>query len=376
VQRQAAGPAVGFAGTSVDLPESKVEFGRTAFVSGSVGSKGSIAFEPVESPAIGVEYANQGAKVNFALAKQEAVRIANSITLDEVSEGLSFELSRKQVNVSFAVNAKLKTALPFLSGKLSGKLVVAGVQWEKPDSATAFGLEVSGSLVGQGPIRLGDTEVMVKSSVTLAGTLRPNWHRILGEAGKRAAQGAADGAVSAVTTEAGTVVLSVDTAALASGAATIVVPVAAAVGMAYGVFQDMKNTKAAVTAAQRGVSLRQQAREYAEGYARTLTGGSGSGPGAVEAERLLAGLAVASNATRDMAVAAVRYQQGSYQEIHDRAYRRIRDAYYAEACRQFDESHRDDFGFVESIGDWFGSDDWGMKGVFRDTLRIVLYSDE
>jgi hypothetical protein len=50
--------------------------------------------------------------------------------------------------------------------------------------------------------------------------------------------------------------------------------------------------------------------------------------------------------------------------------RRVRDAMYAEAVRQFDESHEAGFGLQEQIGE-----DWGMRGTFRTNLRLILYSE-
>jgi hypothetical protein len=33
-------------------------------------------------------------------------------------------------------------------------------------------------------------------------------------------------------------------------------------------------------------------------------------------------------------------------------------------------ANEDDFGYLESLGD-----DWGQKGVFKSTLRIVMFGD-
>src|SRR3712207_7682221 len=41
-----------------------------------------------------------------------------------------------------------------------------------------------------------------------------------------------------------------------------------------------------------------------------------------------------------------------------------------EAIRAFEESHKEDFGIVESLGE-----DWGTRGVFRRTLDQVLMWD-
>lgn len=64
-------------------------------------------------------------------------------------------------------------------------------------------------------------------------------------------------------------------------------------------------------------------------------------------------------------------EQGGYDAIYRKNLKFIKDQLYAKAVETFNESHKEDFGLVESLGD-----DWGMKGVFQSTLRIVLYGGE
>ena len=80
---------------------------------------------------------------------------------------------------------------------------------------------------------------------------------------------------------------------------------------------------------------------------------------------------IIGGAPRPMVIAMIGEQQGGYEAIYRKNLKFIKDQLYAAAVEAFNESHKDDFGLVESIGD-----DWGMKGVFQSTLRIVLYGGD
>lgn len=163
--------------------------------------------------------------------------------------------------------------------------------------------------------------------------------------------------------------LAVDVAGMAGSAAALVLPLAAAAAMIYGANQAIKNARAATEAAQSAVGHRDEARKAAKGYAQVLTGGGGgSDPGSAEAEGQLVSIAATTHGTREMVLATVAKEQGGYDAIYRKNLDRICERMYAEACKAFDESHKEDVGLVEDIGE-----DWGMRGTFRKTLRIVLF---
>jgi hypothetical protein len=85
---------------------------------------------------------------------------------------------------------------------------------------TVAGIEISGGVTGEGPIKLGGIDVLVKAKVTLTGTVKPNWPRILAEVGKEGGKQA----VKAVATEGGASVVTVDLAAVAGSAAAVWIP--------------------------------------------------------------------------------------------------------------------------------------------------------
>ena len=355
-------------GYTFELPEGKLlEFGKASYVKGSVKSEGEVQFVPVAAgggaPPVVAGGVNQGAKIETELAKQEGVRFLNSIKFDEITETLEYELSKKQFKVNLEVAAKVKTGFPFVNGLLEGNLNFVVVEWDKPQDVTAFGVDISGGLNGEGPIKLGGVDVLVKAKVLLTGGIEPNWPRILAQAGKEGAKGA----VRATATQAGTTMLAIDLAGVATSVAAIAVPAAAAVAIGYGMHQGIKNTRAAQEAAQHGVPAREKARAYAKSFARTWTGGSAEGEGGAEAERQIQEAMQKTNASRTMLVEKAKADRG-YQALYKQGLDIICDRLYAEAVQVFDESHRKDFGLIEEIGET-----WGMRGVFRTNLRIILY---
>ena len=78
-----------------------------------------------------------------------------------------------------------------------------------------------------------------------------------------------------------------------------------------------------------------------------------------------------TNATREEVIDAVTKAQGGWAAIRARELQRLKDQMYAQACQNFDDGHKDDFGIIERQGP-----DWGYRGSFRKTLRIVLYADD
>ena len=149
------------------------------------------------------------------------------------------------------------------------------------------------------------------------------------------------------------------------------VSLAAAIAMGYGVWQGMKNARATRDAAGCGVIARKKAEECAKGFARTLTGSSpGSDESWAEAEAQIQAAMASTSAPREMVVAAATQEQGGHSAIYEKNLKRIKDKLYAEGCAKYDEQSKPDWGFIEEIGP-----EWGMRGVFRNTFRIVLLGD-
>ncbi|HYN48882.1 MAG TPA: hypothetical protein VER83_08450 [Candidatus Nanopelagicales bacterium] len=354
---------------------------KTAYVRGSVAFKGEIKGELVrkgqESAAVGGGgTSNAGAQTEITLAQQKGFEIFAGLEVEKVKETLAFELSKKKLDVSFGGEATIKTAYPEIKGLVGLKFILAGIEWEEmakdPGSAVALGIEISGGVSGEKRLNINaDYDVILNVKVLATGEAHPNWPRIAGEVGKRVATEGGKAAVEATTTASGTSVIAIDMAAVASAAAAILVPLAAAIAMGYGVWQGMKNAKAAREAAGYGVIARKKAEDCARGFARTLTGSSpGSDEGSVEAEAQIQAAMASTSATREMVVAAATQAQGGYAAIYEKNLKRIKDKLYAEGCARYDEQSRPDWGFIEEIGP-----EWGMRGVFRSTFRIVLLGD-
>jgi hypothetical protein len=366
----------------IEPSKTKIDLGgKASYVRGSVALKGEIKGELVrkgqEAAAVGAGgTSNVGAQTEITLAEQKGFALFDGVEIDKVKETLGFELSKKKLDVSLGAEASIKTRYPSVKGLVGLKFVLAGIEWEEmakdPGSAVALGVEISGGVSGEQRVNVSnDYDVMLTVKVVATGEAHPNWPRIAGEVGKRVATEGGKAAVEATTTAAGTSVVAIDMAAVASAAAVILIPLAAAVAMGYGAWQGMKNAKAARDAAGYGVIARKKAEESARGFARTLTGSApGSDEGSTEAEAQIQAAMAATHGSREMVVAAATQEQGGYQAIYDKNLKRIKEAMYKDLIAKWEAANQSEFGWLESLGD-----DWGMKGVFRNTLRIVLFGD-
>lgn len=164
----------------------------------------------------------------------------------------------------------------------------------------------------------------------------------------------------------------VDAAALASAAAVVALPAAAAVAIGFGVYQESRNMAADSAAINTALPARKKAEQVAKSYASVLCGGKsgGSDEGASNAEAQLKKIMDDTGASREEVQEAIRKAHGGYEGVRAKELQRIKELMYAEACRNFDEGHKDEFGFLENRGP-----DWGFRGSFRKTLRIVLMGD-
>ncbi len=382
VQRQGAPAATPTFVIPIEPETTKMDLGsKAAYVRGSVAVKGEIKGELLpkggEAGAVGRgTTSNVGVQEEITLAEQKGYAIFDSLGIEKVKETLGWELSKKKIDISIGAEASFKSRYPWLTGIVGIKGVLAGIEWEgmakDPGSQSVLGLEVYGGLNGEGTINLNSTtDLKLSVKVVGSGEAHPNWPRIVAEVGKRAAVEGGKAAVQATTTAAGTTVLAIDMAAVASAAAVILIPLAAAIAMGYGAWQGMQNARAAREAAGYGVIGRKKAEECAKGFARTLTGSSpGSDEGSAEAEAQIQAAMTATNATREMVVAAATQEQGGYEAIYAKNLKRIKERIYADLVAKWFAANEENFGYLESLGD-----DWGQKGVFKSTLRIVLFGD-
>lgn len=164
-----------------------------------------------------------------------------------------------------------------------------------------------------------------------------------------------------------------DTAALAAAAGAVALPAAAAVAIGFGMYQESRNMAADQAAIATALPARKKAEQVASSYASVLCGGKsgGSDEGAQSANAQLAQIMDKTGATREQVQEAIRKAQGGYEAVRGKEIQRIKELMYAEACSNFDEGHKSEFGFLENRGP-----DWGFRGSFRKTLRIVLFGGD
>jgi hypothetical protein len=359
----------------------KFEAGKASYVKGSIGLKGEVQFVPVPTGTeaanntVGTSSGSQGAKVEIELAAQkEIAAFLKSIGFDKVEEALTFETGLKKLEISIGITGKANTKYDWCKGLVEGKAIGIGVEWNKIAEASFGAIEVSGGFTGEGKVTLGGIDYIAKPKITLTGRGEINWMRVAQKAAeqgvKEGAKEGTKGAVRSVATEAGVEAIAIDGAAVGSAVAAIAIPAAAAVAMGYGAFQAMRNAQTAQEAAGKGVVLRDQANVWAKNYARTLTGYKAEGPGADEAEAQIAAVMAQTNAPREFVIAKVQEQRGGYDKLREEALALIKPKLREEAIKAFEESHKDDFGLIDSIGP-----DWGTRGVFRKHLDQVLMWD-
>jgi hypothetical protein len=368
---------------TVEVPEEwldglKLEGGKANWFKGSLAVKGEVQFvavDPGQDPSKTTAGGSTGAKgVKVETERKGETWVSNlldSMGFDEVTESLTGELGAKKLELSAGVQGKIKTSVPWFTPIVEGKVIGIGVEWAKLAETTVGGIELSGGGAGEGRVSLDGIDFIVKPKVTITGKGELNMARVAAEVAKHTVTEGGKLALKVAGGEAGTVI-ALDAGAIAAGAAAIIVPAAAAVALGFGFFQGMKNAAAAREAAEKGVEARRQAVSFARSYAKVLTGGKGDDPFAVaSAETQISTLMATTGAPRAMVIAMIVDEQGGYSAIFKKNLKIIKDKLYDKAVETFNETHKDDFGLVESLGD-----DWGMKGVFQSTLRIVLYGGE
>jgi hypothetical protein len=163
----------------------------------------------------------------------------------------------------------------------------------------------------------------------------------------------------------------VDTAAVAGSAAAIIAPVGAAAMIIAGFIQNSKNMDASRAAIGTAIRLRKEAKDYAKSYAGKLTGGSGSGAGAAAAEEKIKTYQIASHKERAEACNDLKEKNGGYQKIYTDILAALRPQLFAKAVSEFETNYKEEFGILEGLGE-----DWGMRGVFRRDMRMILFADD
>ena len=170
---------------------------------------------------------------------------------------------------------------------------------------------------------------------------------------------------------AGESVIAVEGAAVASAAAAIILPAGAAAMMIAGFIQTGKNIDASRAAIGAATKMRREAKDYAKSYAGTLTGGSGKGPGAAAAEEKIKAYQMIMHKERKEACDDLRERNGGYQKIYTEILTALRPLLFANAVSEFEANYKSEFGILEGLGE-----DWGMRGVFRRDMRMILFADD
>ena len=170
---------------------------------------------------------------------------------------------------------------------------------------------------------------------------------------------------------AGETVIAVDGVAVASAAAAIIAPAGAAALMIAGFIQTGKNIDASRAAIGTAIKMRREAKDYAKSYAGTLTGGSGKGPGAAAAEEKIKTYQMIVHKERKEACDDLREGNGGYQKIYTDILAALRPQLFAKAVSEFEANYQAQFGILEGLGE-----DWGMRGVFRRDMRMILFADD
>lgn len=342
-----------------------------------------------------------GGKAEGDLAKQEFHGALGGMEFDGKSkEKFTFNLTTEKLEISAGAEAAIAwKKIPWLKALIEAKLSAISVKWAEvqkdPDKLKVGSLELSAGVKGEGPFTLSAGQV-VQGSIAgqIAGSISPNWANVGAEVAEQAATkgaqtaatggsaaggGAATGAtVTGSASTAGatgatvaTDVIAIDTAAVASSAAAIILPAGAAALMIAGFLQTEKNIQASRAAIPTGIRLRREAKNYASDYASTITGNTRSGPGGLAANAKVMAYMASSGKNREDACADLSASNGGYKAIRDSILSQIKDQLYDKAVAEFEVSYASEFGLLEKLGET-----WGMRGVFRNDLRRILYVDE
>jgi hypothetical protein len=161
---------------------------------------------------------------------------------------------------------------------------------------------------------------------------------------------------------------------VATAAAPVAIPLAAAAVLGYGMYVGARNANAARRAAEDGVKARKDAEAACKNYAKTLLSGEAAGDDVGTKYGLADFKAIESESEglipREDLLDKIKETKGGQQKVAADNTTRIKDEMYRRAVAAFEEANKDDWSFWEEFGP-----DWGRRGVYRQTLRMVLYND-
>ena len=236
------------------------------------------------------------------------------------------------------------------------KFTILGIDLKEND-ITFVGMSYITAIAKKIPALLPGIDVEFKGAIEFKFT--PDWTQIAKWIGEKLA----------IT--AGETMIAVDGAAVASAAAAIIAPAGAAALMIAGFIQTGKNIDASRAAIGTATKMRREAKDYAKSYAGTLTGGSGKGPGAAAAEEKIKTYQMIVHKEHKEACDDLREGNGGYQKIYTDILAALRPQLFAKAVSEFEANYQAQFGILEGLGE-----DWGMRGVFRRDMRMILFADD
>lgn len=372
--------------TAKDLATRLDEFEKAAEAGSPSSLSGEVSIKEIKLKEVALSYAKIEAKLGAAIKFGEAAKppAGSKVTKEEVEKSVLQKVQevlaagKWETGEAVKFNPKersvaLTVAPTYACEWGSNKLEVAPVEvsligWDKKTGslsgpkATLVSLTYSYANESM-QVTVGDVTIQFSVAVGFGVEVSPNYAKIAEWVLKNVAEKVLQAAVEGLV---------VDAAALATAAAAVALPAAAAIGIGLGMYQESRNMAADHAAINTALPARKKAEEVAKSYASVLCGGKsgGSDEGAANAEAQLKQLMDEHGATREEVQEAIRKALGGYEGVKSRELQRIKELMYAEACRNFDEGHKDEFGWLENRGP-----EWGFRGSFRKTLRIVLFGD-
>lgn len=377
----------------IDLPATKITAVKYAYVTIDFAIKGKIGIQfsnvanngkAAAAPVTGGTVFNSsggGLKTEVDLAKQEFLHSLLGLKfLEKAKEKFSFELSADQFKATVGMESRVAwEKLPWLQGAFDATFYFAAVKWadlqQNPNSIKVAAYESAIGLAGEGECR----GAKVTSAAQLVCTASPNWARIAAEAVKQGARSGAQAAGATATTtaavtggtDAALVAGMVETGAVVSAAAAIILPLAVGAAMVAGANQTGKNIVASRAAIAAGIKMRSEVDRYVSGYLDALAGRRATGAGATEGNATLEAYIAATGKSREQAGADLVSQNGGHDNLKANLTAQLRDRLYADAVKWFEATFANQFGLLEKCGET-----WGMRGVFRKDLYRVLYGDD
>lgn len=383
----------------IDLPATKIKSTQRTYVTLDIAFKGKIGIQfsnadangkaaaaPVTAGSV-VNGKGSGVKSEVDLAKQEFMRSLLGLQFQEkVKEKFSFELSADQFKVAIGMESRVAwEKLPWLQGAFDASFIFASVKWAElqhnPDSIKVAAVESAIGIAGEGEFR----GAKVTTTGQLVFTASPNWARIAEEAAERGASSGAKAAGATATTTAATATTTaattgatdaalvsgmVETGAVATAAAAIILPVAVGAAMVAGGQQTEKNIVASRAAFAAGLKMRSEIDQYVSGYLDAIAGRAATGAGAREGNARIEAYMAGTGKSREQAGADLMAHNGGREKLKADLAGQLRNRLYAGAVKWFEATFADRFGLLEKCGET-----WGMRGVFRKDLYGLLFGD-